>query len=162
MADDLTTNAAGGDLALPGAPVVPAAPAMSMQQAADLKASFLASREKMDALMAGDVAATNEWRDITNSLWQAPQIVGSRDQVVADLDASAGYNLSPGTLEEYRRNDSVTPETRRWADARWESLIQDPDFRARFNRKETEAMKQWGAYVSIRSRPVRDNPQGEK
>jgi hypothetical protein len=133
---------------------------MSMAEAAARKTEFLANKEKTTALMNGDVGVTNEWRLITQNLWQAPAIIGPRDQAVEDLNESTGFALPKDVLEEYRRNDPVTPETLRMANARWDSLMRDPDFISRFNRKEPEAMKQWGAIVSIRSRPVRDNPQG--
>jgi hypothetical protein len=56
----------------------------------------------------------------------------------------------------------VTPEVRRQAEHRWDALIRDPDFVARWSRKEPEAMRLWGAIVSLRSRPVRDqNTKGE-
>jgi hypothetical protein len=160
MTDDVTTNAAGGDLSLPGAQVVETPPPISMAAAADMKAAFLADKAKMDLLMQGDVNVTAEWKLITRNLWQAPAIIGPRDQAVEDLNESTGHSLPQDVLEEFRRGDSVTPETLRMANARWDSLIRDPDFIARFGRKEPEAMRQWGAIVSIRSRPIKDNPQG--
>jgi hypothetical protein len=134
---------------------------MSMAEAAARKTEFLGSKEKMAALMAGDAAINAEWKLITQNLWQAPAIIGPRDQAVEDLNESTGYALPKDVLDEYRRNDPVTPETVRAAEARWESLKRDPDFISRFNRKEPEAMKLWGSYVSIKSRPIRDNPKGE-
>jgi hypothetical protein len=160
MSDDAVLPASAGDLGMPCAPVIPVTPPMSMQEAASRKDEFMRDQTKVNALMAGDVSATAEWRLINDHLWQAPAIIGPRDQAVQDLNESTGYVLPQSVLDEYRRNDSVTPETLRMANARWDSLMRDPDFVARFNRKETEAMKQWGAYVSIRGRPVRDNPQG--
>jgi hypothetical protein len=161
MTDDTIIPAAGHDLGIPGAVAPPAPqPAMSMAEASARKTEFLANKEKTTALMNGDVGATNEWRLINDHLWQAPQIVGPRDQAVEDLNASTGYALPDSVVGEYRRNDPVSPEVRRAAEHRWDALIRDPDFIARFNRKEPEAMKMWGAIVSIRSRPVRDNPQG--
>jgi hypothetical protein len=162
MTDDTIIPAAAGDLSLPGAQVVPEAPPISMQAAADMKAAFLADKAKMNLLMQGDVNVTAEWKLITQNLWQAPAIIGPRDQAVEDLNESTGHSLPQDILDEYRRNDPVSPETLRMANARWDSLIRDPDFIARFNRKEPEAMKQWGAICSIRSRPVRDqNTKGE-
>jgi hypothetical protein len=160
MTDDITP-AAGYDLGVPGAVAPPAPPPpMSLSEAADRKASFLADKAKMDALFRDEAQAVAEWRQITNNLWQAPAIIGPRDQAVADLNESTGYSLPQDILDEYRRKDPVTPETLRMANARWDTLMRDSDFLARFNRKEPEAMKQWGAIVSIRSRPVRDNPKG--
>jgi hypothetical protein len=161
MTDDTIIPAAGYDLGVPGAVAPPApTPPMSMQEAAVRKTEFLANKEKTTALMNGDVGATNEWRNITDNLYQAPAIIGPRDQAAEDLNSSTGYALPDSVVDEYRRNDPVTPEVRRQAEHRWDALIRDPDFIARFNRKEPEAMRQWGAIVSIRSRPVRDNPQG--
>jgi hypothetical protein len=160
MSDDTVIPAAGHDLGIPGAVAPPTPqPAFSMQEAADRKTEFLANKEKTTALMNGDVGATNEWRLINDHLWQAPAIIGPRDQAAEDLNASTGFALPESVVDEYRRNDPVTPEVRRQAEHRWDALIRDPDFVARFNRKEPDAMKQWGAIVSIRSRPVRD-PQG--
>jgi hypothetical protein len=160
LTDD-TTPAAGYDLGLPGAVAPPAPPPpMSPAEAADRKASFLSNKEKMNALFRDEASAVAEWRQITNNLYQTPQIVGPRDQAAEDLNASTGWALPDNVVDEYRANTPVTPEVLRAANARWESLMRDPDFIARFNRKEPEAMKQWGAIVSIRSRPLRDNPQG--
>jgi hypothetical protein len=159
VTDDTIIPAAAGDLSLPGGPVVPAAPAMSPAEAASRKSEFLGSKEKTTTLMNGDAAATAEWKLINEHLWQAPAIIGPRDQAAEDLNASTGYALPDGVVDEYRRNDPVTPEVRRQAEHRWDALIRDPDFIARFNRKEPEAMRQWGAIVSIRSRPVRQPPR---
>jgi hypothetical protein len=157
VTDDIIP-AAGFDLEIPGAVAPPAPPPpMSPAEAADRKASFLADKTKTTALMAGEVNATNEWKLITQNLYQAPTIIGPRDQAAEDLNASTGYALPYSVLDEFRRNDPVTPEVRRQAEHRWEALIRDPDFLSRFNRKEPEAMKKWGAYVSICSRPVRDS-----
>jgi hypothetical protein len=162
MVDD-TTPAAGFDLGIPGAVAPPAPPPpMSPAEAASRKSEFLANKEKTDALMNGDVDATNEWRLITSNLYQEPAIIGPRDQAADDLNASTGYALPDSVVDEYRRNDPVTPEVRRQAEHRWEALIRDPEFITRFNRKEPEAMRQWGAIVSIRSRPLRDNPGGSE
>jgi hypothetical protein len=87
MSDDITP-AAGHDLGVPGAVAPPTPqPAFSMQEAASRKEAFLADKEKIAALMAGDVAASNEWKLINDHLWQAPAIIGPRDQVAEDLNA---------------------------------------------------------------------------
>jgi hypothetical protein len=69
---DNTTNTASGDLVLPGAQPAPAAPQMSVAEAASRKAEFFADKAKMDALMAGDVNATEEWRNIVNAVSAQP------------------------------------------------------------------------------------------
>jgi hypothetical protein len=162
MTDDVTTNAAGGDLEIPGAPVVRAttAPAFSMQEAADRKAEFLVNKEKTTALMNGDVGATNEWRLINDHLWQAPAIVGPRDEVTEHLQASSGHTLSPEVLEEFRSNQPVSPAERRMAQQRLESRKQDPQWLAKYMRGNHETRKEVALINSILSRPVRDNPQG--
>jgi hypothetical protein len=157
LSDDIIP-AAGHDLGIPGAVAPPAPPPpMSPSEVASRKSEFMANKEKTAALMNGDVTATAEWKLINDHLWQAPAIIGPRDQAAEDLNAPTGYALPDSVVDEYRRNDPVTPEVRRAAEHRWDALIRDPEFIARFNRKEPEAMKQWGAYVSIKSRPVRDS-----
>jgi hypothetical protein len=165
MADDLNiTPAAAADLSVPGAaPAVPAPPPMSMQEAADRKSAFLADKTKTTALMNGDVAATSEWRLITENLYQAPQVTLPRDEVTNHLQESAGHSLSPEILDEFRRNDPVAPDVRRATEALWEDRKSDPDWIARFNRNEIKAKKEWALITSILSRPVRDaSNQGAK
>lgn len=160
MADDLTTNAAGGDLQIPGAPVVPAAPAMSPAEAASRKSEFLASKEKTTALMNGDAAATNEWRLITQNLYQPPQFTQARDEVTEHLWESSGYTLRPEVLQEFRENRPVSPDEYRFARARFDARKQDPEWISKLNRGDPETKKELALIQSILSRPVRDNPQG--
>jgi hypothetical protein len=157
MADDVTTNAAGADLSIPGAgPVVPAAPAMSMQEAASRKQEFLADQKMVDALMAGEVNATSLWRSINNSLWQPPQFTQPRDEVTEHLQQSSGYQLSPEVLQEFRENRAVSPDEYRMAQQRLESRKQDPQWIAKYMRGDHEAKKEFALITSILSRPVRD------
>jgi hypothetical protein len=100
---DEVIPAAGHDLGIPGAVAPPTPqPAFSMQEAASRKEAFLADKEKTAALMNGDVAATNEWRLITQNLWQPPQFTQPRDEVTEHLQESSGYQLSPEVLQEFR------------------------------------------------------------
>jgi hypothetical protein len=80
MADDIMP-AAAGDLGMPGAAVVPSTPPLSMSEAASRKAEFLADKTKTAALMAGEIHASTEWRNRTNSLYQPPEITAPRDEV---------------------------------------------------------------------------------
>jgi hypothetical protein len=160
MTDDLTTNAAGGDLGLPGATVVETPPPMSVAEAASRKTGFLANKEKTTALMNGDPAATAEWRLITQNLWQPAQFTQPRDEVTEHLQESSGYALSPEVLQEFRENRPVTPDEHRMARARFDARKQDPEWIAKLNRGNPEVKKELALIKSILSRPVRDNPQG--
>jgi hypothetical protein len=162
MPDDLTTNAAGGDLGLPGAPVVPAAPAMSPAEAASRKSEFMANKEKTTALMNGDAAATAEWRLITQNLWQPAQFTQPRDEVTEHLQESSGYALSPEVLQEFRENRPVTPDEHRMARVRFDARKQDPEWIAKLNRGNPEVKKELALIQSILSRSVRDNPGGNE
>jgi hypothetical protein len=93
MSDDTTITAAGHDLGVPGAVAPPVPPPVSMAEAASRKGAFLADKVKTTALMNGDVGATNEWRLINDHLWQAPAIIGPRDEAVQHLNESTGYAL---------------------------------------------------------------------
>jgi hypothetical protein len=62
-------------------------------------------------------------------------------------------------LDEFRRNDPVTPDVRRATEALWEEKKNDADWIARFNRGEVKAKKEWALITSIMSRPVRDQSQ---
>jgi hypothetical protein len=156
MTDDLATNAAGGDLGLPGAPVVETPPPMTMQEAASRKSEFLGNKEKMAALMAGDAAASAEWWLITQNLWQPTQFTQPRDEVTEHLQESAGYTLSDEVLAEFRENRPVTPDEYRFAQARFDSRKQDPEWIAKLNRDDLETKKELALIQSILSRPVRD------
>jgi len=158
MADDLTTNAAGGDLGLAGAPVVPAAPPMSMAEAADRKAAFIADKVKTAALMNGDIKATAEWRLITNSLCQPPQVTAPRDELAAHLDAASGFQLSPEILAEVRANTPITTRERQATEALWNDRQRDPAWFARYQRGERTALKEKALIDFMLSRPIRDVP----
>jgi hypothetical protein len=149
MADDaippILPTGVAQDLGVEPSPPVP--PVMSYAQATSMKQEFFANKEKMAALMAGGVEANREWQMITAGLSQQPPApTGDRE--------AAGAHLPQEIIDEFVRNDPVTPEVLRGAEARWESLTRAPV--ARFNRKETDAMQKYGAYISIKSRPVRD------
>jgi hypothetical protein len=153
--------AAAADLSVPGAgPVVPAPPPMSMAEAADRKSAFLADKTRTAALMNGDVTATDEWRLITNSIYQPPEITAPRD-VTAHLQESAGHSLAKEILDEFQRNDAVTPETRRATEALWEEKRTIQICPVQSGRSESQ--KEWALITSIMSRPVRDaSNQGAK
>jgi hypothetical protein len=163
MTDDIITNTAGHDLGVPGAVAPPAPqPAFSPAEAQSRKSEFLANKEKTTALMNGDVGATNEWRLITENLYQPPQFTQGRDEVTGHLQANSGYQLRDEVLQEFRENRPVTPAEYRMAQQRLESRKQDPEWRAKYFRGDHEALKEVALINSILSRPVRDNPQGEK
>jgi hypothetical protein len=90
------TNTASGDLSLPGAaPSAPAVPQMSAAQAASMKQEFFADKAKMDALMAGDVNATAEWRNIVNAISAQPAApMDSREAAADALQESAGLRCT--------------------------------------------------------------------
>jgi hypothetical protein len=139
---DEVIPAAGHDLGIPGAVAPPTPqPAFSMQEAASRKEAFLADKEKTAALMNGDVAATNEWRLITQNLWQPPQFTQPRD--------------SPEVLQEFRENRPVSPDEYRMAQQRLESRKQDPQWLAKNMRGDHEAKKEFALITSILSRPIR-------
>jgi hypothetical protein len=157
MADDaippILPTGVAQDLGVEPSP--PAPPVMSYAQATSMKQEFFANKEKMAALMAGGVEANREWQMITAGLSQQPPApTGDREADGAHLQEATGYALPQEIIDEFVRNDPVTPEVLRGAEARWESLTRAPDFVARFNRKETDAMQKYGAYISIKSRPV--------
>jgi hypothetical protein len=153
---DEVIPAAGHDLGIPGAVAPPTPqPAFSMQEAASRKEAFLADKEKTAALMNGDVAATNEWRLITQNLWQPPQFTQPRDEVTEHLQESSGYQLSPEVLQEFRENRPVSPDEYRMAQQRLESRKQDPQWLAKYMRGDHEAKKEFALITSILSRPIR-------
>jgi hypothetical protein len=133
-------------------------PPMSPNEAASRKSEFLASKEKMAALMAGDAAAGAEWKPTTQNLWQPPQFTQPRDEVTEHLQSSSGYQLSPEVLQEFRENRPVTPDEYRMAQQRLESRKQDPQWLAKYMRGDHEAKKEFALITSILSRPIR-NPQ---
>jgi hypothetical protein len=159
MIDDLPTAAVAGDLGMEGAPVVPAvpaAPAMSPTEAASRKAEFIADQKKVDALMAGDVNATSEWRNITNSLYAPPPLSGCREELAEHLSAASGYTLSPEILQEVRDNTPIAPWERKETEALWQDRQRDPEWRARLMRGERGALKEKALIDFMLSRPVRD------
>jgi hypothetical protein len=161
MTDDNVLPGAGHDLGVPGAaPPPPSPPPMSPAEAASRKSDFLASKEKMSALMAGDAAVTAEWKLITQNLWQPQQFTQPRYEVTEHLQSSSGYQLSPEVLQEFRENRPVTPDEHRMARARFDARKQDPEWIAKLNRGNPEVKKELALIQSILSRPVRDNPQG--
>jgi hypothetical protein len=159
MADNLPTDAAGGDLELPGATVVPAAPAFSMQEAASRKEAFLQDKTKTAALLNGDATATAEWRLINDHLWQAPAIIGPRDDVTNHLQESSGHQLSAEVLAEFRENRPVSVADYKLAQQRLESRKQDPEWLKKYFRGDHETRKEVALINSILSRPISDNPQ---
>jgi len=160
MADDLTTNAAGGDLGLAGAPVVPAAPPISMGEAASRKEAFLADKTKTTALLNGDVNATAEWRLITENIYQAPQVAAPRDEVTEALNASGGYQLPADVLQEYRENRPVTSQERRFALAKFEDFKNSPEWFAKYQRGDMQCRRDLTLVQSILSRPAKDPVPG--
>jgi hypothetical protein len=154
------TNNAATDLAIPGAePSTPAAPQMSVAEAASRKNEFMADKAKVDALFAGDVSATEEWRNIVNAISAQPVATTGREAVADDINAASGYSLSPEVLDQVRNNTPITPEERRWTLALWEEKKQDPDFIARLNRGEMKARKEMALININLASPVRDpNP----
>lgn len=161
MSEDTVIPAAGHDLGIPGAVAPPAPPPpISMAEAASRKSEFLASKEKMAALMNGNSAASNEWQFITQNLWQPPQFTQPRDEATEHLQESSGHTLSPEVLEEFRSNQPVSPAERRLAEQRLESRKNDPVWLAKYMRGDHETRKEVALINSILSRPVRDNPQG--
>jgi len=59
-------HAVAADLGVEPSP--PAPPPISFAEASSRKAAFMADQKKVDAMMAGDLAATAEWRQITEGL----------------------------------------------------------------------------------------------
>jgi hypothetical protein len=156
-----TTNNASGDLSLPGAaPAVPAAPQMSVAEAASRKAEFFADRAKMDALMAGDANVTEEWRNIVNSISaQPPAPTDPLDEAAQHLQQTAGHQLNDFQMLEIQENRPVTSRERHFALSKFEEFKNDQDWVARLNRGESKAKLEWSLVCSILSRPVRDPQQ---
>jgi hypothetical protein len=159
MTEDNVIPAVAGDLKVPGSPVVPEAPPISMAAAASMKEAFLADKTKTTALLDGDAAATAEWRLINDHLWQPPQFTQPRDEVTEHLQESSGYALSPEVLQEFRENRSVSPAEHRMARQRLESRKQDPEWLTKYFRGDHEVKKEVALINSILSRPISDNPQ---
>jgi hypothetical protein len=162
MTDDLTTNAAGGDLGLPGASVVPAAPAFSPAEAESRKSEFMANKEKTTALMNGDAAATAEWRLITQNLWQPAQFTQPRDEVTEHLQESSGYALSPEVLQEFRENRPVTPDEHRMARARFDARKQDAEWIAKLKSRQSRSQKGISTHSINLEPPGSRQPSGRK
>jgi hypothetical protein len=142
MTDDNVLPGAGHDLGVPGAaPPPPSPPPMSPAEAASRKSDFLASKEKMSALMAGDAAVTAEWKLITQNLWQPQQFTQPRYEVTEHLQSSSGYQLSPEVLQEFRENRPVTPDEHRMARARFDARKQDPEWIAQTQSRQPGSQK---------------------
>jgi hypothetical protein len=156
MTDNTTT---ANDLGL--APAAPAAPQMSVAEAASRKNEFFADKAKMDALMAGDISATEEWRNIVNSISAQPAApTDPRQEATDHLQQSAGFTLHPDALAEFAQNRPVSPIERHYALSKWEELKQDADWFQRYQRGEQKALKEKALIDSILSRPIRD-PQSK-
>jgi len=162
MADDVVMPAAAGDLGMPNAPVVPAAVPMSPTEAASRKAAFMADQTKVDALMAGEINASTEWRNITNNLYAPPPPTGSREELAEHLSAASGHTLSPEILAEVRANTPITSRERQETEALWNDRQRDPAWFARLMRGERTALKEKALIDFMLSRPIRDIPTGEQ
>ena len=82
----------------------------------------MADQKKVDAMMAGDLAATAEWRQITEGLSaQPPAPTGPREAERAYLDEIGGYNVPQDVLDEFQRGDPVTPRERHYAEQKFAS-----------------------------------------
>src|SRR5262249_13342952 len=126
MTDSADNATTANDLGL--APVVPAAPPMSVAEAVSRKSEFFADKAKMDALMAGDVNVTAEWRNIVNAISVQPATpTDLREEATEHLQQTAGFTLRPEVLEEFRSNAPVSPLERHFAQAKFEELKNDRD-----------------------------------
>lgn len=129
---------------------------MSPSEAASRKAEFMADQKRVDALMAGEVNATSEWRNITNSRYAAPPPAGTREELAEHLDAASGYQLSPEIMQEVRDNTPITPHERQATEALWRDRQRDPEWFGRLMRGERKALKEKALIDFMLSRPVRD------
>ena len=93
----MTDNPPAGTAAELGVPASePSVPVISFAEAQSRKSDFLASQEKMDALLKGDVNTTREWQTIVAGISAQPQTpTGPREDLVARLQESAGFTLGP-------------------------------------------------------------------
>jgi hypothetical protein len=134
---------------------------MSVAEATSKKSEFFADKAKMDALMAGDVNATAEWRNIVNAISAQPNIpTAQREDLVEHINAASGYSLSEGALDQVRNNTPITPKERRMTLALWEEKKSDPEWIARLNRGEVRARREMAAININLAAPVRD-PQSQ-
>jgi hypothetical protein len=162
MSEDNPPTGVATDLGM-AAPAAPSVPPMSAAEAQSRKGEFFADRAKMDALMKGDVAATNEWQAIVAGLSaQPPAPTAPRDDVTEHLNASSGYTLAQDVLDEFREDRPVTPDEYRMARARFDARESDPQWVAKLNRGDLETKKELALIQSILSRRVRDPSTTQK
>jgi hypothetical protein len=81
MADDIMPGDIGGVEGTTAAPGMPRSPAADERGGIAERLEFLADKTKTAALMAGEINASTEWRNRTNSLYQPPEITAPRDEV---------------------------------------------------------------------------------
>jgi hypothetical protein len=129
---------------------------MSPAEAASRKSEFMRDQTKVNALMAGEVNATSEWRNITAALYAPPPPSGSREELAEHLDAASGHQLSPEILQEVRDNTPITAHERQATEALWRDRQQDSEWYARLMRGERKALKEKALIDFMLSRPVRD------
>jgi len=95
----------------------------------------MADQKKVDAMMAGDLAATAEWRQITEGLSaQPPAPTGPREAERAYLDEIGGYNVPQDVPDEFQRGDPVAPRERHYAEQKFAEFQQDKDWHSRWQR----------------------------